>query len=282
MAPRNARFWLLTIPADGWDVPTELPNAIARIRGQRERGAGTGYEHWQLVAHFKQPTRLATVKRYFGARAHAEPTASAAAEAYVWKEDTAVPNTRFELGRQPIRRNNATDWARVRELAATGNLNDVDDDILVRYYHNLRSIASDHTKPIAMDRSVSVWWGPTNCGKSHAAWQAAGGDAYPKDPRTKFWDGYDGDNHVVIDEFRGGIDISHILRWFDKYPVRVEIKGSTKPLMATHFFVTSNIHPRDWYPDLDNDTIDALLRRMTITHCNIPYVRPESPDIVNE
>jgi len=35
-------------------------------------------------------------------------------------------------------------------------------------------------------------------------------------------DGYRGQEHVVFDEFRGGIDISHVLRWFDRYPVIVE------------------------------------------------------------
>ena len=54
----------------------------------------------------------------------------------------------------------------------------------------------------------------------------------PKDPRTKFWDGYRNQENVVIDEFRGAIDIAHILRWFDRYPVIVEVKGSSVVLSA--------------------------------------------------
>ena len=63
----------------------------------------------------------------------------------------------------------------------------------------------------------------------------------PKDPRTKFWDGYRNHEHVVIDEFRGGIDIG-------RYPVIVEIKGSSTVLKATKIWITSNLDPRRMVP----------------------------------
>lgn len=71
---------------------------------------------------------------------------------------------------------------------------------------------------------------------------------------------------MVIDEFRGVISIAHILRWLDRYPVRVEGKGTTYPLRATKFWITSNVDPRNWYPELDDETRDALLRRLNIIH----------------
>lgn len=61
-----------------------------------------------------------------------------------------------------------------------------------------------------------------------------------------------------------GISISHMLRWLDRYPVNVEIKGASLPLRADRFWITSNIHPERWYPDVDRETMDALLRRVTL------------------
>ena len=55
-----------------------------------------------------------------------------------------------------------------------------------------------------MVRQCFVYWGPTGTGKSRRAWDEAGVEAYCKDPRTKFWDGYQVEENVVIDEFRGG------------------------------------------------------------------------------
>ena len=117
-----------------------------------------------------------------------------------------------------------------------------------------------------MERKIFVFWGSTGTGKSRTAWEEAGLEAYPKDPRTKWWDGYTGQEHVVIDEFRGGIDIAHVLRWFDRYPVLVETKGGSIPLRATIIWVTSNLSPELWYPDLDADTFAALRRRLEIKH----------------
>ena len=138
-------------------------------------------------------------------------------------------------------------------------------------YNTAERIAAKFSKPKAMEKEVRVYWGVTRSGKSHNAWLEAGEDAYSKDPRSKFWCGYNGQENMVIDEFRGGIDISHMLRWLDKYPVTVEIKGSSMPLSVRKVWITSNIHPRDWYPDADQETKNALLRRLKITEYPAAY-----------
>lgn len=253
----------MTIPFADWTVPAELPEGLQYLKGQQEIGHGdNGYHHWQLLAVFSRDVRLTVVKETFCNSAHAEPSRSAAADAYVWKEDTRVAGSQFELGRRAVKRNNATDWAAVRRNAVAGNLQDIPDDIYVRYYGTLCRIAADHQQPTAIERTTFVFWGLTGTGKTRDAWALAGQDAYAKDPNSKFWEGYRGQQHVIIDEFRGSINISHILRWLDRYPVHVEVKGSSRPLMATTFWITSNIHPRDWYPDLDNETKAALERRL--------------------
>ena len=76
--------------------------------------------------------------------------------------------------------------------------------------------------------------------------------------------GYLNQENVIFDEFRGSIDIAHLLRWTDKYPVRVEVKGGSIPLAASKLYFTSNLHPRGWYPELDYETYEALERRLTI------------------
>lgn len=170
------------------------------------------------------------------------------------------------MGQLPIRRGNCHDWEIIRENAKRGRLDDIPGDIYCRLYNNLKRIAVDHLEPIGIEREVIVFWGRTGSGKSRRAWDEAGENAYPKDPRSKFWDGYRDHEHVVFDEFRGGIDISHILRWFDRYPVVVEVKGSSVVLRAKKIWITSNLDPRDWYPMIDDETKQALLRRLTITH----------------
>lgn len=220
--------------------------------------------HWQIIIIMAQKTTLVSIKRIFGDPAHAEPSRSEAADAYVWKEDTAIAGTRFEIGRRPLRRNQAGDWQAIWDKAKKGELEEIDPMVRVVHYRTLRSIAADFAEPVGMERTVLVFWGRTGSGKSRRAWAEAGDHAYGKDPQTKFWCGYRGEENVVIDEFRGSIGIAHLLRWLDRYPVCVEIKGSSRPLLAKKFWITSNLHPQSWYPELDGETYLALERRLEI------------------
>lgn len=260
----QGHYWLLTIPHAHF-TPF-LPMGCNWIRGQLEQGEGTGYLHWQIVVNFVQKCRLGGVKRVFGDSVHAELSRSSAASDYVWKELTRVAGTQFEIGDKPINRAASKDWDRIRASAISGNLDEVPSDVFVRCYHQLRSISKDNLRPVAMVRSCHVFWGRTGTGKSRRAWEEAGMEAYPKTPRSKFWDGYAGHEHVVMDEFRGGIDIAYLLIWLDRYPCIVEVKGSSVVLSARTIWITSNLDPRLWYPDADAETTAALLRRLSITH----------------
>lgn len=258
-----SRYYLLTIPRADWEKPDELPQGCAYLKGQLERGEG-GFEHWQVLVCTTRKSRCSGVKALFTRTTHVEPTRSAAANDYVWKDDTCVdPGTRFELGALPLNRSSGKDWDAIWESAKRGRYGDIPADVRIRCYSTLTKIAKDHMEPVAMEREVYVYWGDTGTGKSRRSWAEAGLKAYPKEPTTKFWDGYRGQEHVVIDEFRGVIDISHLLRWLDRYPVCVECKFGAVEFNAQKIWITSNLNPRDWYPNADEETKAALRRRFT-------------------
>lgn len=209
----------------------------------------------------KNKVSLSALKKVFPNNGHYELTRSSSAEQYVWKDETSL-GERFEFGEKKLKRNSQQDWEQIRKDAIEGRLEEIPPDIYVRYYNSLTRIRADHNNPVGIDKRVFVLWGPTGTGKSHRAWQAFP-TAYTKDPRTKWWTGYRGQEHVIIDEFRGGIDIAHILRWTDKYPVSVETKGSHIPLQCSTIVFTSNLEPKFWY-ELDTETLAALMRRLKI------------------
>lgn len=265
---RQARYWICTIPRDDWEPC--LPRDAVWCIGQPELGE-SGYRHWQIMVAYSSKKTQRQVKESFGVQGmHVEATRSAAAETYVRKEETRDGEP-FEFGTKPFNRNSGTDWDRIKELAQRGKVDMVPADIYIRYYRSLSSIAADHDSPIGYEKIVVVYYGPTGTGKSRRAWEEAGPTAYPKDPRTKFWCGYRGEENIVLDEFRGGIDIAHMLRWLDRYPVRIEVKGSTRPLNARKIWITSNLSPDLWYPDVDEETRAALRRRLVVTYMPINY-----------
>lgn len=258
---RQGLYWIATIRENDWEP--HLPDGVAYCRGQLECGAG-GFRHYQVLFTFTSKKSLRAVRTVLPATGHYELSRCSAANDYVWKTDTRIGEP-FEFGHKPIQRNSMESWDQVRSLAQSGDLQSIPSDIFVRYYNNLNRISADFVQPLAVVRTCSVFWGKTGTGKSRSAWDRAGDDVYSKDPRTKFWCGYRGQRTVVIDEFRGGIDVAHLLRWLDRYPVRVERKGGSYPLMADTFYITSNLHPKDWYPELDLETYNALHRRLNIT-----------------
>ena len=267
MPAPQGKYFLLTLPHNTFTP--YLPSGCSYIKGQLETGSDTGYLHWQVLVHFEKKATLAKVKSVFGTECHAELSRSEAANDYVWKEDTQVTGTQFQLGKLPFKRNSEKDWDQVLDNVKKGKFDEVPADVLIRCYGNLKKIYVDNLTPEPMEREVYLFWGSTGTGKSKRAWEEASWNAYPKDPNTKFWCGYQGQENVVIDEFRGLISISNMLRWLDRYPVLVEIKGSSQVFRSKRIWITSNLPIESWYPDLDQETLAALKRRVTnIIHFN--------------
>jgi len=110
---------------------------------------------------------------------------------------------------------------------------------------------------------VQVYFGPPGTGKTSRAFEEGGEDAYwlskPNSNRC-FWDGYDGQKTVVIDEFYGWLPRDLMQRLCDRFPTMVETKGSAVPFLAEKIIITSNQHPEKWWRRLG---LGAMVRRLT-------------------
>jgi len=91
---RQGIYWLLTIPHQHF-TPYPMPGTTW-AKGQLELSE-SGYLHWQIFIAFDSKKSSAQVQRMLGQECHCELSRSEAAEEYVWKDDTCVRGTRFEL-----------------------------------------------------------------------------------------------------------------------------------------------------------------------------------------
>lgn len=264
MPALKGRYWLLTIPhADFKPSESLIRNDLVYIKGQHERGTSSGYEHWQILVAFSKQITLNQCKGYFTNTAHCELSRSSAANDYVWKEESRI-GEQFVYGKLPISRARKPDWDAIFESAKEGDMDAIPSDIKIRHYSALKRIRVDNSTPPTRDSiEINVYWGDSGTGKTRRAWYEAGDDVYIKNPNTKWWDGYRGQTTVIIDEFTGRIDLSYLLTWFDRYPCNVEVKGYSTPLLATRFFITSNINPVNWYSDINEEQRRGLLRRLS-------------------
>jgi len=197
----------------------------------------------------------------------------------VGKEETRIAGTQFTLGSKPIKRGDPKDWEKIRELAIGGQLLDIPADVFVRYYGNLKSIQRDNFKVDSIERKVVCYWGPSGVGKSRRSRYECKGEVYSKDPTSKWWDLYHGQPCVIIDEYDGGFPISSLLRWTDRYPVSVEVKSGVFPLNADQIFITCNMNPYEWYPNIKPAHWAALTRRIEIVYMGDSWVPPSSESV---
>lgn len=95
-----------------------------------------------------------------------------------------------------------------------------------------------------------IWYtGPSGCGKSHTAFKDYSPEThYIKVIDEKFWDGYKGQDTVIINEFRGEIKFSELLDLVDKWPKTVMWKcREAVPFLAKTLIITSIKKPEDIY-----------------------------------
>lgn len=97
------------------------------------------------------------------------------------------------------------------------------------------------------DMEVHLYYGKTGTGKTFSCF-----DKYPdlfKKPIGKglWFDGYEFEKTVLIDEFTGQYPLSDMLQIMDHYPVQVEKKGSHVKLACNLVLLTTNRHPSKYY-----------------------------------
>lgn len=116
-------------------------------------------------------------------------------------------------------------------------------------------------KPDPMSTVTGLWiYGPTGTGKTHSV-VTQHPDRYIK-PLNKWWDGYQGEDVVHIDE----ISPEHskwiapfLKKWADKWPFDAEVKGGAKQIRPKLIVVTSNYSMQDM--GFHENDIPALARR---------------------
>lgn len=119
-----------------------------------------------------------------------------------------------------------------------------------------------------------IWlWGPSGAGKSRRARELLGTRPYTKSgSNSKWWDGYDAHEDVIIDDFRDSSwPLLDLLAVTDRYEHRVEVKGGMRQLLARRIVITSIDHPREYYRNAPREPIKQVVRRVTqVIHITCP------------
>lgn len=127
---------------------------------------------------------------------------------------------------------------------------------------------------------IVTWiYGPTGTGKTRFVFEEEKReDLWIASVTLQWFDGYDGHPAVLIDDFRASYcPYHHLLRFLDRYPMPVPVKGGFTDWSPIRIYITTVKHPSETY-NVDED-IAQLIRRITnIKFTGDAHAQTQSPD----
>lgn len=76
------------------------------------------------------------------------------------------------------------------------------------------------------------------------------------------FDGYDGQDVVIFEEFRSSLKYADMLNYLDGYPLVLPCRYFDRQACYTKVFIISNVPPHEQYPKADNESFKAFWRRV--------------------
>jgi len=239
-----SRDWCFT----SWDTDKELcfdKDKVKYIVYGKERCPSTDREHYQGFAIFDRTCRIPKAKQWIGGgdSMHCESRRGSRVAARDYCRKDGVVFEWGELGARCLK-----DVIRL----PIKDIKECDPLTYVRYHRGIEKLNAN-VGEMWREVKVEVLWGPTGCGKTRECMKEG---TFKIDPPYTWWDGYAGEETLLIDDFRvGAITRGMLLNLLDGYRLRLETKGGHTWALWKKVYITTNFNPETWD--------DAILRRVT-------------------
>jgi len=281
----KAIAWCYTLNAEkdasgGWKdwTPEELKmipeDKVSYHVFGKEVAPDTGRPHLQGFVIFKNRIMLAGLKK-FNKRAHWEvkvrgSTYTQAAD-YCKKDGDftefgQLPPNPGAAGGQATKERYEKMWVDCKK----GDFEAIDKDLLIRHYHTAKRIRQDfHPRCESLPNVCGHWfYGKPNTGKSF--WARHDNPNHFVKPCNKWWDGYQGEDVVILDDFDKQHNClgHHLKTWADRYAIPAEMKGTTVNIRPKKLIVTSNYTIEEIFGN-DSALVAALTRRYTVRNFDL-------------
>jgi len=264
-----ARHWVFTLN-------NYTPACEASLRAAFDAGGVTylvygretgtcGTPHLQGFISYAKKCRLAVAKAGISPRAHLEiARGSPAQAAHYCKKDGDFR----EFGECPSGRGHRSELDTIGRLLADGasvaEVRERFPGIYLKHRRSIRDEIRERILPRDFKPTVKILWGPTGTGKTRSVYDFHDHDSVYKHDGGDWFDGYNGQEVVLFDDFSGSdFKLTYLLKLCDRYPMRVPVKGDFVHFRPKVIYFTSNVDPDDWYKNAIPEHRAAFFRRVS-------------------
>lgn len=252
----KGKYWCFT----DFDVESHPPydiTEIVYITYQGEASPTTNRQHWQGFVELRKAACKREVQSVLGRQCHVELARASADQciAYCHKEETRVsgPFEWGERGRQrPGRRTDLAAIAeRCKHRGGVAAICAEAPEFYVKYHRGLERLRTHYigSRDPNDAPDVRLYTGHSGSGKTRSVYSEFSIDEIYQKDGTKWWDGYDGQKCILLDDWAGSDEVPpvELLKILDRYPHRVQTKGGYVLLGRSILIITSMIHYGQWY-----------------------------------
>jgi hypothetical protein len=228
----------------------------------------TGTPHLQGFCYFVNKKSMGQVKKIIGTlRVHLEIAKGSPAQN---REYCSKDQDFFEKGECPMDREAVCKKARrakkSKMLLDTSMKTLVDEGeislLSLPLVEKARTIYRRLGSPVTTDGPRGIWIvGPPGTGKTH--YVVTKEPVLYWKPQNKWWDGYEGEEAILLDDLDSNCLGHYLKRWMDKYACTGEVKGGKVALQHKRFYVTSNYTPGQLWQD------DLMMREAIERRCEM-------------
>lgn len=262
-----------------------VPEYVQYLVYQSERGEN-GTLHYQGYLETSRRVRLDQLK-LIDSGIHWEVRRGTQAQAitYSTKCDTRVDGP-WEYGtKRTTNQGRRRDLEAVAERIQSGQSFEViSDEFPAESLQFRRSIMdacreqrrSQWRRTLRPNLEVNVIYGDAGTGKTRSVYDTEGIEniyTLTECHNGNVWfDGYDYEPILLIDDFRGWIKFTMLLKLLDIYPIKLPIKGSYEYAAWSKVYITSNHPIEEWYRSDSGHCLAALRRRIhRVEHISIDH-----------
>ncbi len=250
-----------------WDeIYEEYSDIIRYLCRGFEIAPTTGRKHYQGWIQFKSKKRMSRIKNICRSKGLSlRPMFGSEYQ----NEDYCKKDNQFKTWGTFISQGHRTDLEKAIKIIRNGEsmtqIEEIVPNLILRYHSGLKELIKINQKKISKKFrkvDVSVHTGKTGTGKTRTAVEENPNAFMINGDQMEWWDGYEGEETIIIDEYNNDVNITKILKVLDGYQLRLPVKGSFTYARWTKVIITTNLTKDELHPNAKREHRNALFRRV--------------------